>query len=454
MNLAADSPLSSSSDDFAAILDAELASTSSEESPDLAEDIFDAAAAAAADDLEQDRFKRRRVGEPEAIVESKQSLPETKEKDALKASVSNKMCPHPGMFGGMCMACGQVIDDDSGIAFGYIHKHLRLGSEEIARLRVKDSKILLRERKLRLILDLDHTLLNSTRLIDVSSREEYLKQGDLSVGLHKLERMHMLTKLRPFVHTFLKEASELFEMYVYTMAENSYALEIAKLLDPERVYFGGSRVISQADCTQKHQKGLDVVLGAENAMVILDDTEMVWQKHKENLIPMDRYHYFASSFHQFGLIGPSLSELKQDESESDGALATVLKVLKKVHQMFFDSEQSTDIASRDVRLVLKAIRGEILKGCKLVFSHVFPTEFPAETHPLWKMAEQMGAVCSAEVDSSVTHVVSLHPGTEKARWAMQEGKFLVHRRWVEAASFLWKRQPEEQYVVTHPSKNQ
>ncbi|RVW73629.1 RNA polymerase II C-terminal domain phosphatase-like 4 [Vitis vinifera] len=49
---------------------------------------------------------------------------------------------------------------------------------------------------------------------------------------------------------------------------------MAKLLDPERVYFS-SRVISQADCTQRHQKGLDVVLGQESAVLILDDTESV-----------------------------------------------------------------------------------------------------------------------------------------------------------------------------------
>lgn len=93
-------------------------------------------------------------------------------------------------------------------------------------------------------------------------------------SLFKLDSMHMLTKLRPFVHNFLKEASSIFEMYVYTMAERSYAMEIVKLLDPGKVYFD-SKVITQADCTQRHQKGLDVVLGAESIVVILDDTEAV-----------------------------------------------------------------------------------------------------------------------------------------------------------------------------------
>lgn len=76
------------------------------------------------------------------------------------------------------------------------------------------------------------------------------------------------------MHTFLEQASKLFDMYIYTMGERPYALEMAKLLDPSGVYFT-SRVIAQGDCTTKHQKGLDVVLGNERAVLILDDTEAV-----------------------------------------------------------------------------------------------------------------------------------------------------------------------------------
>jgi RNA polymerase II C-terminal domain phosphatase-like 3/4 len=63
----------------------------------------------------------------------------------------------------------------------------------------------------------------------------------------------------------------------------------------------------------------------------------VWQKHKENLILMERYHYFASSCRQFGFSVKSLSESRKDERESDGALATVLDVLKRIHTIFFDT---------------------------------------------------------------------------------------------------------------------
>ncbi|KAL5979543.1 RNA polymerase II C-terminal domain phosphatase-like 4 [Asimina triloba] len=96
------------------------------------------------------------------------------------------------------------------------------------------------------------------------------------------------------------------------------------------------------------------------------------------------------------------------------------------------------------------VRREILGGCKIVFSRLFPTGSQAELPPIWKMAEQLGATCSMEVDPSVTHVVALDRGTQKARWAVQQGKFLVHPRWIEAAHYLWQRKPEKDYPVESP----
>ncbi|PKA50637.1 RNA polymerase II C-terminal domain phosphatase-like 4 [Apostasia shenzhenica] len=335
MSLMAESPVqsSSSSDDFAAFLDTELEVASSSSSPDD-EEVDNAGES----DIEESSNKRRKVdSEDTKDVAVKDSTGPSSDGEDM-----GKCPPHPGFIKGLCILCGQLEDDNgSAVAFGYIHKDLKLARKEISRLRGADLTTVLREKKLILILDLDHTLLNSTRLVDISMEEQYLLrqaeilQNDSQRSLVKLDGMHMLTKFRPFVHTFLKEASTIFEMYVYTMAERSYALEIANILDPERVYFN-SKVITQSDSTQRNQKGLDVVLGAESVVVILDDTEFVWDKHKENLILMERYHFFASSCRQHGSSVRSLSELKQDESDSNGALATILNVLKRTHQTFFN----------------------------------------------------------------------------------------------------------------------
>ncbi|KAK3138876.1 hypothetical protein QOZ80_5AG0374580 [Eleusine coracana subsp. coracana] len=294
--------------------------------------------------------------------------------------------------------------------------------------------------------------LEQNGLQDISSSENELgirtiaSKDDPNKSIFTLDSMHMLTKLRPFVNKFLKEASSMFDMYIYTMGDKAYAIEIAKLVDPDNIYFS-SKVISNSDCTQRHQKGLDVVLGAESVAVILDDSENVWQKHKENLIVMERYHYFASSCRQFGVGARSLSESMHDERESDGALATILGVLKRIHAIFFDSDVETDLSSRDVREVIKTVRNEVLQGCKLVFSRVFPRHARPQDQFIWKMAEQLGAVCCTDVDSKATHVVAVDPGTDKAHWAARNKKFLVHPRWVEAANFRWHQQPEENFPV-------
>uniref|UniRef100_A0A2C9VFY3 RNA polymerase II C-terminal domain phosphatase-like n=1 Tax=Manihot esculenta TaxID=3983 RepID=A0A2C9VFY3_MANES len=395
MSLATDSPVhSSSSGDFAAFLDAELDSISSDSSPNEEEvndefnsDSSDSSPNEEAEndsEIESQRIKRCRVETVENIEDPKGST--------SHGSLEQNL----GSFGDMCILCGQMLNEETGgVTFGYIHKGLRLGNDEIVRLRRTDMKNLLRQKKLYLVLDLDHTLLNSTRLMHITLEEEYLYSQidslqDVSKGsLFKLDFLQMMTRLRPFVRMFLKEASQMFEMYIYTMGDRAYAMEMAKLLDPRREYFD-ARVISRDDGTQRHQKGLDIVLGQENAVLILDDTE---------------------------------------------------------------TELVDNLDDRDVRQVLKIVRKDVLKGCKIVFTRVFPTQFQADNHHLWKMAEQLGATCSRDLDTSVTHVVSQDAGTEKSRWALKNKKFLVHPRWIEAANYLWQRQPEENFPVNQPKNH-
>ncbi|KAJ3676284.1 hypothetical protein LUZ60_003696 [Juncus effusus] len=467
MSLAAESPSpsassvsSGSTDDFAALLAAEL--EEGQEGDEIEENEVQ-------QEEEDEEFKDEEEEDEEVEEQSlkRRRLMYENTEDTIGASVEiskhetngstseqvKETCLHPSLIRNLCAYCGKFVDEEAGssTAFGYIHKDLRLSASEIERYRKNDLKNLLRDKKLILVLDLDHTLINSSRFMDLIPEENILfvqaeaKKDDPDQTLFRLGNTHMLTKLRPFVRTFLKEAREMFELYIYTMGEKSYANEIAKLIDPDEKYFA-SKVISQADCTTKHQKGLDVVMGDDKLVVILDDTEVVWQKHRDNLIVMERYHYFASSVRQFRA-GKSYSERNEDESESDGVLASILNVLKRAHTMFFDPGSGSDLAERDVREVLKSIRKEILKGCKIIFSGVIPLNDRPQNHQIWKLAEEMGAECCTELDSSVTHVVASLNGTQKAKWAKNNCKWLVTRGWIEAAGFLWRRQREEEFMV-------
>ncbi|CAN6279729.1 unnamed protein product [Urochloa humidicola] len=389
--------------------------------------------------------------------------------------------PHPGFVRGLCLRCGTEEDaaeggaargvggvffldgvNDRGAEGGAVGETREdpasvpaspAAAASVPIPRASDLEALLRARKLTLILDLDHTLLNSTGLDDFSPKEA--RNGftpntmdDPAAGLFRLDTygVPVLTKLRPFARGFLEQASAMFEMHVYTLGGQDYARAAVKLLDPDGAYFGG-RVVSSEESTRQDRKSLDVVPGAAAAAaVILDDSVHVWPEHGENLILVDRYIYFASSCRQFGYGGASsLAELGRDERDHDGALAVMLGVLKRVHEGFFDSVLGGHCS--DVREVIGAVRHEVLRGCTVAFSRVIPLEGVAGDHPMWKTAEQLGAVCAASAGDAVTHVVALDPGTEKARWARENNKFLVSPKWIRVAKFRWCRPNEQDFPV-------
>eukprot|EP00897_Mesotaenium_endlicherianum_P005564 jgi/Mesen1/5035/ME000025S04437 len=371
--------------------------------------------------------------------------------------------------------------ESSAVALRYIHAGLELSEREAARLRRDEQqRVVMQQQKLYLVLDLDHTLLNSARFCEVSHEDAaylestYLRQ-DLPAGtagdgpgdcggsapplplLHKLPRLAMWTKLRPGIRAFLEGASRMFEMLVYTNGERAYAHAMARLLDPEGVYFR-DRIISHGDSTRRGTKDLDVVLGTESAVVILDDTEEVWPRHRANLILVERYHFFRSSRRQFGLQGPALVEAHRDESAAEGCLASLLPALTSIHSTFFHSKGSLNSSSAradasgstlpDVRHVLSSVRRRILQDCHIVFSRVYPVDIPnPQLHPLWRMAEGMGAVCHHSITPEITHVVAHDNTTDKAQWSSKHGRQLVQPGWLEASLFLWKRAKEGDFPV-------
>ncbi|MCO5604205.1 hypothetical protein L7F22_058367 [Adiantum nelumboides] len=468
------------SEDFAAFLDAELDSASSDAqsltdnggNADNSDQEYVPQYASLSLTLALRKFKKQKYvdNDSDDLLRHTPSsnIVVDKSNGILRA---NSCPPHPGYLHGLCIRCGSLrpadeIADERSVALRYIHAGLEISSQEAERIRSNELEKILSRKKLYLVLDLDHTLLNSARFIEVTSDEAAYLQAVYMVkedrapelckgyGLYNLHNLQMWTKLRPFVHEFLKEASKLFELHLYTMGERIYAQTIAQILDPLGHLFG-SRVISQGESTCRTTKDLDVLLGAESAVIILDDTEGVWPKHKDNLILMERYHFFGSSCKHFGIASASLLEAEKDESEDGGTLANTLKLLRQIHTAFFYGYyQDVQGAAqryereRDVRKILRTIKSEVLAGCKLVFSRIFPTGLTSpETHPLWRLAEGLGATCSISVDASVTHVVAVDKGTDKARWAQDNCRHLVHPRWVEAALHTWGRPCEEKYSI-------
>ncbi|VAH91013.1 unnamed protein product [Triticum turgidum subsp. durum] len=291
---------------------------------------------------------------------------------------------------------------------GYDDQQKALIQKERAR-RIMEQHTMFSSRKLCLVLDLDHTLLNSAKFIEVDPiHEEILRKKEeqdwerSERHLFRFHHMQMWTKLRPGIWNFLEKASKLYELHLYTMGNKLYATEMAKVLDPSGTLFAG-RVISRggdgisrggdgdtfdSDDRVPKSKDLDGVLGMESAVVIIDDSVRVWPHNKNNMIVVERYTYFPCSRRQFGLPGPSLLEIDRDERPEDGTLASSLAT-----------------------------------------------------------AEQFGAVCTNQIDDRVTHVVANSLGTDKVNWALQTGRFVVHPGWVEASALLYRRANEHDFAV-------
>lgn len=339
--------------------------------------------------------------------------------------------------------------------FGRFDDQQRAAIQRERSKRMEEQKKMFADRKLCLVLDLDHTLLNSAKFSEVEPmHDEMLKKKEEQDRekshrhLFRFPHMCMWTKLRPGIWKFLEKASKLYELHLYTMGNKLYATEMAKVLDPKGVLFNG-RVISRGDDGDSDgdpkSKDLEGVLGMESAVVIIDDSIRVWPHNKLNLIVVERYIYFPCSRRQFGLPGPSLLEIDHDERPEDGTLASSLAVIEKIHENFF-LQQSLDDA--DVRNILASEQRKILGGCRIVFSRVFPVgEASPHLHPLWQTAEQFGAVCTNQIDEQVTHVVANSLGTDKVNWALATGRPVVHPGWVEASALLYRRANEHDFAV-------
>ncbi|KAE9615698.1 hypothetical protein Lal_00017575 [Lupinus albus] len=341
---------------------------------------------------------------------------------------------------------------------GYDEKQKAAIQRERAR-RIEEQNKMFAARKLCLVLDLDHTLLNSAKFVEVDLvHDEILRKKEEQDRekpqrhLFRFPHLGMWTKLRPGVWNFLEKACKLFELHLYTMGNKLYATEMAKVLDPKGTLFNG-RVISRGDDIDSVDgeerapkiKDLEGVLGMESAVVIIDDSVRVWPHNKLNLILVERYTYFPCSRRQFGLPGPSLLEIDHDERPEAGTLASSLGVIERIHQNFFASQSLEEV---DVRNILASEQRKILAGCRIVFSRVFPVgETNPHLHPLWQIAEQFGAVCTNHIDDQVTHVVANSLGTDKVNWALSIGRFVVHPSWVEASALLYRRANEQDFAI-------
>jgi CTD small phosphatase-like protein 2 len=82
--------------------------------------------------------------------------------------------------------------------------------------------------RMTLVLDLDETLVHST----TTPMREY--DHTFSMVVHDIN-YQVWAKERPFVHHFLSEVSQLFEVVVFTASQELYAAKLLSLVDTKKV---------------------------------------------------------------------------------------------------------------------------------------------------------------------------------------------------------------------------
>jgi len=101
---------------------------------------------------------------------------------------------------------------------------------------------------------------------------------------------------------------------------------------------------------------------------------------------------------------------------------------------------------------LAKIRSQVLAGCHVVFSGVFPLQIDHSKLPntkLWKTTELFGATVSLDLNEHTTHVIAVKSGTVKVAKAQQMGVKTIHLGWLRDCVKFFTKLDEEPYLLSN-----
>ncbi|CAE7874613.1 FCP1 [Symbiodinium microadriaticum] len=164
---------------------------------------------------------------------------------------------------GMCVQCHRIVSTapDKAKAMqrpGFLTTavDLQVSASLLSSLDADEQVRRASERKLVLVMDLDHTLVTA----DMRGMPSKMK-----------------IRKRPGVDDFLQVTRDTCEIYVYTQATGAYAQKVLEILDPDRRYFGDPPRIFHRENTPQGFKDLSQILPKDaTSALIVDDREEVW----------------------------------------------------------------------------------------------------------------------------------------------------------------------------------
>lgn len=245
-------------------------------------------------------------------------------------------CPHSVQFQGLCGMCGKDMtemswasakNDTDRAKINMIHDQtaLKVSQDEASKAEEELQRRLLRDRKLSLVVDLDQTIIHACIEPTIGEWQADKNAGNYEV-LQQVKSFQLnddgprgvasgcnyYIKMRPGLKEFLDKVADLYELHVYTMGTRAYALNIAKIVDPDKRLFG-DRIISRDENGNMTAKSLARLFPVDTKMVvIIDDRADVWPKNRLNLIKVHPYDFFVGIGDINSTYLPKREELPKD----------------------------------------------------------------------------------------------------------------------------------------------
>ncbi|XP_017866445.1 PREDICTED: RNA polymerase II subunit A C-terminal domain phosphatase [Drosophila arizonae] len=204
-------------------------------------------------------------------------------------------CIHTTVIKDMCADCGADLrQNDNGqtseasVPMVHTMPDLKVTQKLAQKLGHDDTRRLLTDRKLVLLVDLDQTVIHTTNDTvpdNIKGIYHFQLYGPQSPWYH--------TRLRPGTAEFLEKMSKLYELHICTFGARNYAHMIAQLLDPDGKFFS-HRILSRDECfnaTSKTDNLKALFPNGDSMVCIIDDREDVWNM-ASNLIQVKPYHFF------------------------------------------------------------------------------------------------------------------------------------------------------------------
>lgn len=251
--------------------------------------------------------------------------------------VVEEACQHPIQISGLCAICGKDMTEidwsseraeteRAPINMTHDQVGLTVSRQQALKVELELQRRLLKQRKLSLVVDLDQTIIHAC--IDPTVGEWQKDPTNPNYEAVKDIQSFQLNddgprgvasgcsyyiKMRPGLREFLEHISQIYELHVYTMGTRAYAMNIAKIVDPDQRLFG-NRVISRDENGNMTAKSLQRLFPVStNMVVIIDDRADVWPKNRPNLIKVVPYDFFKG----VGDINSSFLPKREDQISNE-----------------------------------------------------------------------------------------------------------------------------------------